>query len=172
MDRDVRLRGTEASCVRLEHLPYVLNGGDRLVTAVYLAFTGDLDGHVMLAFSPVMARQMAAALLMEQTPSDEELSPMETSALGEVGNITTASFLNAVAEVCHIAVCPSPPFVVQDMVGALLDGIIVEMSMETSYALLLHTTFEVEGEHVEGALILLPSASSYAQLEEYFAACS
>ncbi len=165
MDRDVKLIGTAASRVRLENLPDVLEGESRLITAIYLAFSGDLNGHVMLAFAPRMAAQMAASLLMEPEPATFELDAMATSALGEVGNITTAGFLNSVASACGIAVYPSPPFVAQDMVGALLDGVILEMSMHSTYALLLHTVFLVDGDSIQGSLILLPSAESCAELE-------
>lgn len=171
LERDVRLNGTAATRVRLEHLPRVLDGEDRLVTAIYLAFSGDLDGHVMLAFAPEMAAQMAATLLMEQPSDPQELGPMERSALGEVGNIAASAFLNAIAGASGIGVFPSPPFVVQDMVGALLDGVILEMSLHSTYALLLHTIFEVEGERLQGALVLLPSAASCAGLERLLEQC-
>ena len=172
MERDVRLRGTGVERVRLEQLPSMLDGEDRLVTAIYLAFGGDIEGHVVLAFSPEMAAQFAAALLMEPVAEDNSLGPMEHSALGEIGNITTASFLNAVANACTLSVLPSPPFVVQDMVGALLDNVILELSMESSYALLLHTIFEVEGDRLQGDLVLLPSAASCLRLEEVLAPCN
>jgi chemotaxis protein CheC len=169
MERDVRLRGTSARRVRLEHLPEVLDGDGQLVTAIYLAFEGDIAGHVVLAFAPEVAAQMAAALLMEE-PSTE-FGAMELSALGEIGNITTASFLNTIAGACSLTVYPTPPTVVQDMVGALLDGVILEMSMESTDALLLHTIFEIDGDRLQGALILLPDAASCAQLEGLLATC-
>lgn len=172
MERDVCLRGTGVERVRLEQLPALLDGDDRLVTAIYLAFSGDIDGHVMLTFAPEMAAQFAATLLMEPAPEDWTLTPMQHSALGEVGNITTASFLNAIANACALSVLPSPPFVTQDMVGALLDNVILEMSMESVYALLLHTIFEVDGDRMQAALILLPSAASCAQLEGLLAPCN
>lgn len=171
MERDVRLHGTSAQRVRLEDVPSVLDDRDGLVTAIYLGFTGDLEGHVMLAFAPEIAAQMAAALLMEPVGAPENLGPMETSALGEVGNITAASFLNSVASACQLAVYPTPPLVVQDMAGALLDGVILEMALESTHGLLLHTLFEIDGDRLEGALILLPSATADARLESAVAAC-
>ncbi len=165
MDRQIRLQGTAVERVRLERLPDLLTSGERLVTAVYLAFSGDIDGHVMLTLAPEMAAQLAATLLMAPVADPLALDPMESSALGEVGNITAAAFLNAVAAACDLSVLPSPPTVVQDMVGALLADIIVEMAMESAYALLLHTVFEVEGERLSGDLSLLPTATACAYLE-------
>ncbi len=172
MERDVRLRGTEVERVRLEQLPSVLDGEGQLITAIYLAFDGDIQGHVVLAFTPEMAAQMAAALLMEpvsENPADDE---MARSALGEIGNITTASFLNTLAAACNLTVYPTPPIVVQDMVGALLDGVILEMSMDSMFALLLHTVFEIDGDRLRGALILLPNAASCERLEGLLAPCN
>lgn len=171
LERDVRLQGTAARRVRLEQVTGLLDGEDRLITAVYLAFSGDVDGHVMLAFAPEMAAQMAAALLMEDPPDGYALSPMQASALGEVGNITTSAFLNAVAGAYGMCIYPSPPAVAQDMVGALLDGIILDLAMQSTYALMLHTTFEVAGDRLQGALVLLPSATSYERLEGLLEQC-
>lgn len=172
MERDVQLRGTEVERVRLEHLPAILDGEEHLITAIYLAFDGDVQGHVVLAFSPEMAAQMAAALLMEPVSDDPMIGDMERSALGEVGNITTSSFLNTIAAACELTVYPTPPVVAQDMVGALLDGVILEMSMDSAYALLLHTVFEIDGDRLRGALILLPNAASCERLERLLGPCN
>lgn len=165
MERDIRVQGTHVERVRLEALPGLLAGAERVVTAVYLAFEGDIDGHVVLLFAPEMAAQLVGVLLMTPPPASIEPDTMEGSALGEVGNVTTASFLNEVARRCDLTVYPSPPTVVHDMVGALLDGIVLEMAMESSYALLLHATFELEGDALQGDFVLLPSAAACDKLE-------
>jgi chemotaxis protein CheC len=165
MDREIKLLGTHVERLRLEQLPGLVEGGDRLVTAVYLAFTGDCEGHVILSFAPEVALHFTAILLMVPTPEVIELGEMECSVLGEVGNITTASFLNFVADRTKLGLQPSPPSVIQDMIGALLSNVVVEMAMESTHALLLHTVFDVEGDRLQGELLLLPSAASCARLE-------
>lgn len=50
------------------------------------------------------------------------------------------------------------------MIGSLLSTIVVAMALESSHAL-LHTVMEVEGERLQGDLLLLPDAASCALLE-------
>lgn len=170
MDRQIELRGTHVERLRLERLPDFNDGADRSVIAVYLSFSGNLEGHVVLSFSPEAAAHLTALLLMEpevELPLDE----MGCSALGEVGNITTASFLNDIANRCGMLLHPSPPTIVQDMIGALLSNVVLEMALESTHALLVHTLFDIEGERLQGELILLPTDASCDTLESELAKC-
>ena len=168
----IRLQGTNVERLRLEDLPGLRVGEERLVTAVYLQFDGQFEGHVVLAFSPEAAAQLAEKLVMEPVQADEPLSLLVESALGEVGNIVTASFLTAIANAADYTVHPSPPVVIQDMIGALLSNVVLELAMESSHALLVHTVFEVGGETLQGELILLPTDRSCDTLESRLITCS
>lgn len=167
----IRLIGTHVERLRLERLPGLIEGEDRLVTAIYLAFSGPFEGHVVLSFSPDAAAELASRLLMEPVDGSCELDEMAQSALGEIGNITTSAFLTSIANAFQYAVHPSPPVVVQDMIGALLSNVVVELALESTHALLVHTVFEVDGEAVQGELMLLPTNQSCDSLESRLASC-
>ena len=170
MERPIRLRGTQVERLRLERLPDLQADADRAVIAIYLSFSGALEGHVILSFSPEAASRLAGLLLME--PEIElPLDDMARSAMGEVGNITAASFLNALANSLGMIIHPSPPTIVQDMIGALLSNVVLEMAMESTDALLVHTLFDLEGERLQGEVLLLPTAASCDILESELAQC-
>jgi len=169
MERQIHLRGTHVERLRLERLPDLQENADRGVIALYLSFSGALEGHVILAFAPEAAARLAGVLLME--PVDLPLDDMARSAMGEVGNITAASFLNSIANTCGMILHPSPPTIVEDMIGALLSNVVLEMAMESTHALLVHTLFDIEGERLQGELILLPTAASCDILESELAKC-
>ena len=168
----IRLQGTHVERLRLEDLPGLREGEERLVTAVYLQFDGPFEGHVLLSFSPQAAANLAEKLLLEPVSVDEPLSLMTESALGEVGNIITASFLTAIANAADYTVHPSPPVVIQDMIGALLSSVVLELALDSTRALLVHTVFEVGGEQLQGELILLPTDRSCDTLESRLITCS
>lgn len=166
VERNVVLRSTVIARVRLENMPAIQAGADRIVTAVYLSFEGDAGGHVVLLFEPQEAARVAAMLLGEEIDEAGELDPLASSALGEIGNVTTAAFLNSVAGSCGLAVYPSPPTVARDMAGALLDAIVGDLSLDAPDALLVHTILTVDGDLIHCELLLLPHASSYERLVE------
>jgi chemotaxis protein CheC len=69
-----------------------------------------------------------ADMLLERTPgTTTELGQLERSALAEVGNLTGSFFLNAIAEITGISSHPTPPAVMIDMVGSILDVVIATM---------------------------------------------
>ena len=165
VERDVRLYGTVVSRAPVERLPDLMRDAGRLVTAVYLAVEGDLEGHIVLVFAPEAAAAIVALLLGESVADPAALTPLEDSVLGEVGNVTAASILNAIATARGLTVYPSPPVVMQDMIGALLDVIVADMALDAADALLLRTTLTIEGQAVQGDLLLLPNAASRGRLE-------
>jgi chemotaxis protein CheC len=168
----IQLRGTQVERIRLEDLPGLRQGEDRLVTAVHLEFSGPFSGHVILSFTPEVAAGLASRLLMEEVRSDRPLDELASSALGEMGNIATAAFLTSIANAVHYTVHPCPPTVIQDMIGALLSNVVLELALESTHALLVQTTFQVSGETLQGELILLPTNHSCEALESRLSQCS
>jgi chemotaxis protein CheY-P-specific phosphatase CheC len=90
---------------------------------------------------------------------------MEGSVLGEVGNITAASFLNAVADACRLVLHPSPPTVRETIRGSLLSTVVGGTTIEAPQALLLHTKIYLEADELQGDLLLVPSATACAVFE-------
>ncbi len=54
-----------------------------------------------------------------------QLGEIELSALGELGNIAAASFLNIVAQPSWGPLHPSPPTVMVDTLGTVLNSVVV-----------------------------------------------
>ncbi len=82
---------------------------------------------------------------------------MEQSALGEMGNIIGAFFLNSLADETGLDLHPSPPSVMTDMAGALLDVVTADILMTSDETYLVETTFAVEGHEISGVFFVIPS---------------
>ncbi|HEY8286021.1 MAG TPA: chemotaxis protein CheC [Chloroflexota bacterium] len=168
VERDIIFRGSNVAYVRLEELPLChADGPETPVTAVYLAFSGGIDGHVVLSMTPEAAGRLSRILLMYDTDLDTpELLFLADSMVGELGNIIASAFLNAVANEAGLTVFPTPPCVVHDMWGAVLQSVVVEVAQEQSYGILVESSLIVDGDPLEGTLIVLPSLASCMRLEE------
>ena len=95
---------------------------------------------------------------MEQEPgTTTELGEMETSALGEMGNIIGAFFLNAIADATGLDLRPLPPSVMTDMAGALLDVVTADILMTSDETYLAESTFQVDGREISGVFFVIPS---------------
>lgn len=171
VERDIVFRGSNVATVRLEELPLChAEGPETPVTAVYLAFSGGIEGHVVLSMAPEAAGRLSRVLLMYDTDLDTpELLFLADSMVGELGNIIASAFLNAVANAAGLTVLPTPPCVIHDMWGAVLQSVVVEVAQEQSYGILVESSLVIDGDPLDGSLVVLPSLQSCKRLEEALA---
>ena len=71
---------------------------DDLVVGVYLLFSGNSNGQIMMAFLPQTAFELVDMAMGLPSGTTKELGEMERSVLAEAGNVVGSFFLNAVAD--------------------------------------------------------------------------
>jgi chemotaxis protein CheC len=91
------------------------------MVGIYLLLGDDLPGQAILTFPLADALLLVDALLGEPTGTTYDLGDIERSALCEVGNLMVAYFLNEIALIAVAPLRPSPPAVMADMLGAILE---------------------------------------------------
>lgn len=129
---------------------------ETVMTGIYLAVTGDVEGHFLILLPPADARQLVAALVAELALNDDQREVMMLSALGEVGNITASSLLNALADATELRITPSCPAVVTDMAGAILELPLLDIAQLAEEALYIETRLTLGGNEIAGSLALIP----------------
>lgn len=144
--------------VPIEQIAQLVGGAHVTAVGVYLTVSGSADGHIMLIYDPGIAAQLCDLLLMQPPGTTTELGEMEQSALGEMGNVIGASFLNTLSDGMDIDLRPSPPAVMTDMAGALLDIIAADLLLTQDDAFVAETTFHASDRDVSGMFFVMPSA--------------
>jgi chemotaxis protein CheC len=145
-------------------------GPEAVIVAVYVAITGSLKGHALLLFSPTNAHGLADVLLASLLgpggiPSRAGADPLgfdelELSALQEAGNVTISAFLNELGMHLHNPVSPTPPQIVIEMAGAVLDAVLLDLVSDADQVLAAKTVFFADGRAIDGALLVLPRPDS------------
>jgi chemotaxis protein CheC len=145
-------------------------GPESIVLAVYVGIFGSIEGHALLLFSPADAHRLARILLagllgpgelpIDPTADVLEYDELELSALQEAGNVTISAFLNELGMHLHEPVQPTPPQVVIEMAGAVLDAVLLDLVTEADQMLAAQTTFSEGGRAIDGTLLVLPRADS------------
>ena len=93
----------------------------------------NLSGQVMIIISYQQALELCDMVMDTPPGTTKELGKMERSALSEIGNLTGTFFLNAIDEIT-LSSHPSPPAVMVDMVGSILDVVVATMgAIQTRY---------------------------------------
>jgi len=114
----------------------------------------------MIALPYAKALELAD-LLMDQKPgTTTQLDKMERSALAEVGNLMTAYFLNTVDTIFGLGARPTPPAVMVDMIGAIIDIIIATTAVWWTRCWFLHATLLRGGRETQADFWLIPDPST------------
>jgi chemotaxis protein CheC len=97
---------------------------------------------------------------MEPTSNELDYDELELSALQEAGNVTISAFLNELGTHLNEPVMPTPPQVVVEMAGAVLDAVLLDLVSDADQVLAAKTTFSEGGQAIDGTLLVLPRADS------------
>ncbi len=100
------------------------------------------------------------------TELDREIDDMDRSAINEIGNIMSSSFLDACATLLNIIMIPSPPSMVIDMPHAALESIIAtqEIKENVDEVVLFRTELTCATHEIKANIILLPSRSLLSEI--------
>lgn len=133
-------------------------GPEEQMVGVYLVIGGGLRGQAIVILPMASALNLADLMMSQEPGTATELGLMERSALSEVGNMTLSYFLNGVASLDEMPdlLRPSPPAVMVDMLGAILDVIVTPVAAVRDDLLIVETVFRDSARAVEGRFWVLP----------------
>ena len=138
----------------------ILGGEEQIMAGIYLMVEGDITGSIMFLLEKDSARNLIATL-MGTEPSEGELNELEQSALKEIGNIITASYLNSLSTLTNLSIYPSVPALSIDMAAAILSVPAIEFGLIGDKILLIENEFS---EGLKGFFILVPDLESYDKI--------
>jgi chemotaxis protein CheC len=151
------------SILRIEAIPEAIGGDEQIIVAVYLRVVGDAPGHIVFVTDARTAHDTCAIIMGGMPPGDPGptgFSEMELSAVQEIGNILTGSYLRALSELTGLALEPTPPAVGVDMAAALLNSIVAEVARSTDLALLIETAFDESDLPDLGHFVYIPEPAA------------
>jgi chemotaxis protein CheC len=104
-------------------------------------------------------------LLYQPVGTTLELGEMEISALAEAGNVAGSFFLTTMAERAGLTLPPTPPVVIHEMCGAILDTVAAELAvLEHDEAIVIEAQFACDGQVVEVSFFMFPGEVMTAAL--------
>lgn len=158
LQRSVELSVPKAFALPLAEAVDAAGNPEERMTGVALNITGDIEGIVLLLIDLPGASTLCA--LLEVDPDTE----VGISALGEIGNILSASYLAALSSMTGLSLLPSPPQVITDMAGSIVSSALALCVGGGDTALVLNSELDITGEPCEISFMLLPSAGDASDL--------
>ena len=140
----------------VEEIPQALGGTEQNIIGVYFTIAGDLSGRILLLFDYSSGQRLVELVSGTPKQGSGNFSELDRSAMMEMGNIITNSYLNGLAGLLDITLYPSVPYFAQDTLGAVIDSLLIEISMASDKALLIDTEMHIENENLKGSFLVFP----------------
>lgn len=154
--KKLNLSQPQVSLMPLDQLPLLLGGPETEAVGIYLRTHGEIAGQMMLVLSHDKALELVDLILDETPGTTTALGSLERSALAELGNLTGTFFLNALAASTGLSVRPSPPAVMVDMIGAILDVVVATYGGVGPNVLMLHVMFLSDEREAQADFWVIP----------------
>lgn len=150
-----------------DNISSFIGSEEQTVVGILLEIQGDIDGMMMFLFDMKSAHHLVNSLMMRDVHQDEngmaDFSEMEMSALNEIGNIVSGSYLSAVSGLTGMKMVSSVPALSIDMLGALLSVPAIEFGKYGDKLLMIQSEFG-EDDFVTGYFLLIPELESYDKI--------
>lgn len=150
----------QVQLVPLAEIPQLIGGPENEAVGIYLQAESKLAGQIMMVIPYEKALELVDLMMGVPNGTTQNLGSMERSALAELGNITASFFLNAVAEATGIEARPSPPAVMVDMIGAILNILLATWDGVSENVLMIQTTFIRGNRDSEASFWVIPNRNT------------
>lgn len=163
LGKEMALKVPVASMVPIEDVAETIGDPMETVMGVYSRVQGDMEGHILYLISLEDARKLLD-IILDPEDRGQGFSPNNLSAIAETGNILFNAYLGAVSELCGLELCPAPPTCTADMLAAIVNTILLEVSDSGDLALYLKTEFEEEDFASTGNVLFVTDFANLARM--------
>src|SRR5690554_4212986 len=95
LDTRIHMTVPSVRIIPLEEVPEVTGGVDKQVISVLLKVMGETPGSILLVFSEYSTENLLE-MILDKDINMQEIEEVEISAIKEIGNILSGSYLNAI----------------------------------------------------------------------------
>lgn len=142
-------------------------GAETIVVGIYLRIEGDLSGSMFFVLPLDSANRFIRRLIGDATFdfNTPPFSDIGISAMQELGNILSGSYLSSLSDFTGLKIYPTVPSLSVDMVGAIVSFGLIEVSHVSDEVIVIDTQIHEEGldgtGSIKGHFFLIPDPSSY-----------
>jgi chemotaxis protein CheC len=159
----VNISVPEVKVIPLEFVADALGGAEKQVYIIYLEVEKEMKGTMLTIFSQETAVFFVKKLLNAQTVVDMT-NDIAQSALKEVGSILCGSYLSALSQLVNMSSVATVPAMAFDMMGAMLDFVLVEIGQIAEEVLFVDTELYVSQKKLECSQLFLPKPETLEKI--------
>ncbi|MFH1368944.1 MAG: chemotaxis protein CheC [Elusimicrobiota bacterium] len=165
LDKKAIVNISKTKVVDVTKIPEHLGGEHLNIIGLYFKVSGDIKGNILLIFDEKQAGMLLNILLAGIDPGDTpEFDSMRKSALMELGNIMTNSYLNALAHMIDMKMLLSVPRYAADELASVIDFLLIELIAAVDQALLMDIIIKLPETEINGSFIIVPDTVSLEKI--------
>jgi len=141
-----------------------LGGPEHIMVGTLLFISEGIDGMMMFLLPIETSCDLVNMLCMTDIKSHDEIDEMGFSAISEISNIMSASFITAIADMTGITIDISPPEATLDMLASIMSVPSIYFAQASDTLLLIQNELEIGGKKTNASVLLLPDMPSLGKL--------
>ncbi|PID00182.1 MULTISPECIES: chemotaxis protein CheC [unclassified Sporosarcina] len=167
LGQKIDMRVPKVELVTFDEMFDLAGGTEKVVAGIFLRIEGEVTGTMFFVLTIESATQFIRKLTGDVAFSINDVGDlgMGASALQELGNILSGSYLSALSDFTSLNIYPTVPSLSIDMVGAIVSFGLIEVSQYSDEVIVIETEILQEGEQgmssLAGHFFLLPDPQSY-----------
>ena len=159
LDRKIDMNVPKVQILSFRQVSEAIGGAENPVAAVLVNVSGTgINGIMMFLVELENTNILISSLIGTKV---EALGEIELSALKEVGNILTSSYLGALSTVLDTPIGTSIPYLSIDMAGSILSVPAIEFAKIADSTIFIESIFATDENDISGYFILVPDQESY-----------
>lgn len=167
LNRKIDMHVPNVKLVSFDEMFDLAGGAETIVAGIFLRIEGDLSGSMFFVLPVESANHFIRRLIEDETFdfASPNLLEIGVSAMQELGNILSGSYLSALSDFTGLKIYPTVPSLSVDMVGAIVSFGLIEISHYSDEVIVIDTQIREEGiSSVNGHFFLLPDPPSYVTI--------
>lgn len=170
LNKKIDMHVPKVEMVSFNDMMELVGGPDNVVVGIYLRIEGDATGSMFFILPVEQANRFIQRLIQDETFDfgKAPVAEIGMSAMQEMGNILSGSYLSAFSDFTGLKIYPTVPGLSVDMFGAIISTGLIELSHVSDHVIVINTSILEEGiepnESVKGHFFLLPEPSSFTAI--------
>ncbi|OGF45059.1 MAG: hypothetical protein A2452_00565 [Candidatus Firestonebacteria bacterium RIFOXYC2_FULL_39_67] len=161
INKKVLIDVPQVNIVPIDDLAKEIESSEDLMVGIYFRVIGKVSGKVLLTFKKESALLLTDVLLKKKSGETKILAELEQSALKELGAISTAICLNAIADLLKMTLLPSIPHFTYDRANSIVKTLFDEVKGDYKYLMVVDSVFKESNNHILGKFLLFPDQEAF-----------
>ena len=163
LKKEVTVSVPEALMLPVERIAEHIGNPIEIVIGIYSRVGGDVNGYIVYLISLEDARNLLR-IVLDKEDKGKGFNTHNLSALAETGNILFGGYLYAVSRFCEMELIPGPPSCTADMLGAIVNAVLLKVHQDQPEAIILGTEFSGGGTLAGGHVLFVADSESMEKI--------